>query len=532
MGQSPSVYLDRDHYTSDRFSYMSSPANVSSDSGELAKEVAVNLDYTEEIPDECLAYIFQFLGTGDRKRCSLVCKRWLRVDGQSRYRLSLNAQSEIVGSLPSIFTRFDSVTKLALRCERKSISVNDDALVLISTRCRNLGRLKLRGCREITDCGMARFAENCKNLKKLSCGSCMFGAKALNAVLNNCANLEELSVKRLRGIQEGAEAIEPGAAASSLQSICLKELINAQPFESLVVGSKKLKSLIIIRCLGDWNRVLEMIGKQNGSSNSLMEIHLERLQVSDLGLTAISKCPNIENLHVVKTPDCTNFGIVSVMEHCRLLKKLHIDGWRMNRIGDESLIAVAKHCSNLQELVLIGVNATLEGLRAIAGNCLKLERLALCGSATIGDPELLCIAAKCVSLKKLCVKGCPISDIGIAALAWGCPNLVKIKVKKCIRVSSGIGEWLRERRGSVVVNMDASDIDSGFDASGSDGGAHESGTEFPQVVSQVNGAVASTSNNGRLASLRTKFAFLAGRNLVACPFRRCSNGEDSSSRNL
>ncbi|KAG4153943.1 hypothetical protein ERO13_D03G025400v2, partial [Gossypium hirsutum] len=410
---------------------------------------------------------------------------------------------------------------LALRCSRKSISLTDDALLTISIRCRNLTRLKLR---------------EFKKLRKLSCGSCMFGAKALNAVLDHCANLEELSVKRLRGIHDGAEPIGPGAAASSLKMICLKELVNGQSFAPLVLGSKNLKTVKIIHCLGDWDSVLQLIGNRNrnykenlncdinyGSSDSsrspLMEIHLERLQVSDIGLSAISKCTKIENLHIVKTPECSNYGLVCVAENCKLLRKLHIDGWRTNRIGDEGLIAVAKHCSNLQELVLIGVNATHVSLSAIACNCSKLERLALCGSGTIGDTEIACIATKCMALKKLCIKGCPISDIAIEALGSGCPNLVKIKVRKCRGVSSDAGEWLREQRGSMLINMDACDTDCGFEASVSDIGVHETGEE----VGQVTAVGASTSSNGRLALLRSKLGHFAGRNLVACTLRRWSN---------
>ncbi|GMI86472.1 VIER F-BOX PROTEINE 4, SKP1/ASK1-interacting protein 2 [Hibiscus trionum] len=503
MGQFPSAALHRE--TS--LTFLSSSAFVSAE--EFLGEIAANRDYTAEIPDECLAYIFHLLGPGDRNRCSLVCKRWFRVDGWSRHRLSLNAQSEIVSSLPSLFTRFDSVTKLALRCSRKSISLTDDDLLTISIHCKNLTQLKLRGCREITDEGMSTFAQNSKNLRKLSCGSCMFGAKALNSVLYHCNNLEELSVKRLRGIHDGAELIGPGAAASSLKAICLKELVNGQSFAPLVVGSKNLKTLRIIHCLGDWDSVLQLIGNRNGNenlncdinhgssnSNPLMEIHLERLQVSDIGLFAIAKCTKIESLHIVKTPECSNYGLVCVAENCKLLRKLHIDGWRTNRIGDEGLIAVGKHCPNLQELVLIGVNATLLSLSAIACNCSKLERLALCGSGTIGDTEIACIAAKCMALKKLCIKGCPISDIAIEALGSGCPNLVKIKVRKCRGVSSDAGEWLREQRGSMLINMDSFDIDCGFEASVGDGGVHEIGVEFPQAVGQVTGADASTSSNG------------------------------------
>ncbi|KAK9949025.1 hypothetical protein M0R45_004573 [Rubus argutus] len=123
-----------------------------------------------------------------------------------------------------------------------------------------------------------------------------------------------------------------------------------------------------------------------------------------------------------------------------------------NRIGDEGLIAIATDCPNIQELVLIGVNPTSLSLTAIASNCKRLERLALCGSGTIGDTEFACIAAKCVALKKLCIKGCPISNVGLETLAWGCPNLAKIKVKKCKGVSGRSFVPCTFRRWSVSEN--------------------------------------------------------------------------------
>ncbi|KAK0603391.1 hypothetical protein LWI29_004464 [Acer saccharum] len=496
MGQTTSSMLDQ----RDRFNFLP-PAILSGEIDEFSDdEVVGTRDYTSDLPDDCLAYVFQFLGPGDRTVCSLVCKRWLCVDGGNRQRLSLNANSEILSSLPALFTRFEAVTKLALRCDRKSISLNDDALVLISLRCQKLTRLKLRGCRAITDHGMVTFAQNCKTLKKLSCGSCMFGAKAINSVIDHCSLLEEISIKRLRGVHDGDELIGRGAAAaaaaasSSLKSICLKELVYGQSFESLITGAKKLKTLKIIRCLGDWDKVLGIIG--NEKNTALIEIHLERLQVSDIGLTAISKCPNVENLHIVKAPECSNSGLARVAEKCSLLRKLHIDGWRSNRIGDEALIAVAKHCPNLQELVLIGVNATHLSLTAIACSCPKLERLALCGSGTIGDPEIACISVKCLALKKLCIKG---------------------------GVSSEVAGWLKERRGSLIVNLDAGEP---LDASVVDG------LMLPMIPGQVNAVEAPPNGNGRLGFLRVKLGLFASRNLVPCSLRRWSNGDNSNNDNL
>ncbi|XP_010270897.1 PREDICTED: F-box protein At1g47056-like [Nelumbo nucifera] len=538
MGQSsstagiPSASDRRDtnysHRTKNRSTPVISPMQVELNP-EIPRNVPGTCDYISDLPDECLACIFQSLGSGDRKSCSLVCRRWFRVEGQSRHRLSLKAESDLQSLIPSIFSRFDAVTKLALKCDRRSVSIGDEALVQISLRCRNLTRLKLRACRELTDAGMEAFAKNCKGLKKLSCGSCMFGSKGMNAILDHCSALEELSVKRLRGITDGtaAKPIGPGAAASSLKTICLKELYNGQCFGPLIVCAKNLRTLKLFRCSGDWDKLLEAIANR---VTALVEVHLEKLQVSDLGLAAISNCLDLEILHLVKIPECTNAGLVSIADRCKLLRKLHIDGWKTNRIGDEGLIAIAKRCPNLQELVLIGVNPTSLSLGLLAANCQNLERLALCGSETIGDAEISCIAAKCMALKKLCIKSCPVSDHGMEALANGCPNLVKVKVKKCRAVTSEGAEWLRACRGSLAVNLDTGDVEH-QDASASDGGAQENGAEFPPVVGQVNAADIPSSSHGRSTMFKSRLGIFAGRSFVACTFRRWSNNSSNSRNN-
>lgn len=426
------------------------------------------------------------------------------------------------------------MTKLALKCDRKSKSIGDEGLVLISRHCRNLTRLKLRACRELTDAGLAVFARNCKGLKKLSCGSCTFGAKGMNAVLDNCSSLEELSVKRLHGLTDGepaAEPVRPGVTATSLKTICLKELYNGQCFGPLIIGSKNLRTLKIFRCSGDWDTLLELITSR---VTGMVEIHLERLQVSDTGVTAISNCMYLEILNLVKTPECTNLGLKAVAENCKLLRKIHIDGWKTNRIGDDGLIAVAKHCQNLQELVLIGINPTRLSLELIAANCQNLERLALCGSETVGDVEISCIAAKCITLKKLCIKSCPVSNHGMEALARGCPNLVKVKVKKCRGVTCEGADWLRTSRGSLAVNLDTGENDH-QDASASDSNAHENGLEMPPppVAAQGGGggANAALSGAGRSMSFKARLGLTAGRNLVVCTFRRWSSFTSSSRHN-
>lgn len=491
-----------------------------------ADDAISGTDYTLNLPDECLACIFQFLSSGDRKCSSIVCRRWLRIEGQSRHRLSLNAKSELASVIPRLFSRFDSVTKLALKGDRRSVSIGDDALVLISLKCTNLTRLKLRACRAITDDGMAAFARNCNSLRKFSCGFCSFGAKGMNALLDNCEFLEELSVKRLSGVPDvGAEPIGPGKAAGALKVICLKDLHNGQCFGPLIIGSNNLRSLKLFRCSADWDSLLVVIAHR---ITGLVELHLEKLQVSDLGLSVISNCANLEILHLVKNPECTNAGLMSVAENCKLIRKLHIDGWKTNRISDDGLIAVATHCPNLQELVLIGVNPTRLSLEKLAAHCQNLERLALCGSDTVGDAEISCIAAKCIALKKLCIKSCPVSDHGMEALAGGFPNLVKVKFKKCRGVTSEGADWLRASRGSLAVNLDAVEPEI-HDASASEQEA--SGNGIPQTDSQNRGINIASSSSWRPMS-KARLGLLRGRSLLASTLRRWSSFGGNSRNNL
>ncbi|XXG65833.1 hypothetical protein AAC387_Pa05g3441 [Persea americana] len=212
--------------------------------------------------------------------------------------------------------------------------------LLISLRCRNLTRLKLRSCRQISDAGVAAFAANGKSLKKLSCGSCTFSTTDLNAVLDGCSTLEELSVRRLKGLanDSASQPIGPGNTSASFKSICLKELYNDQCFGPLLVESKNLKTLKLIHCFGDREKLLKAVLDH---VERLTEIHLEKLQVTNRGLSAISNCSDLEILHLVKTTDCTNVGLSSIVERCKFLRNLHIDGWKTNQIGDEGLVAVA-----------------------------------------------------------------------------------------------------------------------------------------------------------------------------------------------
>uniref|UniRef100_A0A0A9CQM3 F-box domain-containing protein n=1 Tax=Arundo donax TaxID=35708 RepID=A0A0A9CQM3_ARUDO len=464
-------------------------------------------DYTQGLPDEILALVFVSLSPADRNACSLACARWKEVDAATRHRLSLDARAGLGLAAPALFARFTAVTKLALRCARGSgaDSLADDgaSAVAAALPSERLARLKLRGLRQLSDAGLSSLAAAAPALRKLSVASCTFGPKAFVAVLQSCPNLEDLSVKRLRGLPDtagAASAITEDIVfppASSLRSVCLKDLYSALCFVPLVASSPNLRSLKILRCSGAWDLPLEVI---TARAPGLVELHLEKLQVGDRGLAALSACRNLEVLFLVKTPECTDMGIIRVAEKCHKLRKLHIDGWRTNRIGDFGLMAVARGCPDLLELVLIGANPTVLSLRMLGEQCRRLERLALCGCETVGDAEIICLAERCAALKKLCIKGCPVSDRGMEALNGGCPSLVKVKLKRCRGVSYECVENLKVTRGeSFSISLDiVLEHDAG---TASENGALETGqAQITELTDQMAGMDLPTNAAGAQSS--------------------------------
>ncbi|KAM7253321.1 hypothetical protein ACFE04_025939 [Oxalis oulophora] len=418
-----------------------------------------NNDFTLCLPDECLALIFDKLNNTQHKNtCSLVCKRWKLVESKTRQRLILITRFEISQSLTSLLTRFTSISILSLKCSRKHVSINDDVFAQLPPFLPCLKKLKLKGCLDITDGGLHAFSlHRPPLLSKLSFASCGFGSKGLISILINCVSLKHLTLKRLRNLDSSNTLLSfKFDCQLKLERLCIKDLHNARLFEQLLcVCDNSLKTLVVSRSSGNWDPVLHT--SFNGRISILSEIRLENMQVGDSGLTAISKsCRELETLYLSRLTDCTDEGLSAIASSCKKLRKLHIDAWTRfgsRSIGDEGVLSIARNSANLQEIVLMGVPLTVESLVLLASNCPALDRMAICNTDSVGDNEMGVIGAKFSALKKLCIKNCPISNSGVEAVVGGCPSLVKLKVKRCRRITKAAG-LVRLLRSSLVVSFD------------------------------------------------------------------------------
>ncbi|XP_021276683.1 F-box protein SKIP2-like [Herrania umbratica] len=436
-------------------------------------------DLSLTLPDECLAWVFGKLGCHDRNNCSLVCKRWRHVDSKARQRLVLVAGSDISPWLPSLFSRFSSISVLSLKCSRKLVSIDDDSLAHIPTLLPSLKKLKLKGCVDITDNGLRAFSMHRPPLlTKLSFASCGVGSRGIVSLLLNCPSLKDLTLKRLRKLdaqntpltlqdQEEEEHQQSYFnnkfnanscySRNKLERLCLKDLHNARLFIPLLCSTAQtLKTLIVCRSSGNWDPVLL---ESLQTPSSIVEIQVENVQMGDPGLLAIStSCPHLQVLYLSRATDCTDDGLSAIANSCRKLRKLHIDAWcrfGSRAIGEAGFLSIAAKCPRLQEVVLMGVPITVSSLNVLASSCPVLERMALCNTDSVGDMEMQFIGAKFTALKKLCVKNCAISDSGVKAVGEGCPNLVKLKVKRCRGVTQATVSKLKIKRRCLMVSVDS-----------------------------------------------------------------------------
>ncbi|CAI5518194.1 unnamed protein product, partial [Closterium sp. Naga37s-1] len=362
------------------------------------------------------------------------------LDAETRPSMSLRATLDAAPDLASLFTRFTGVQKLVLKCERNVLSIDDASLDTIARQCVYLRKLKLKNCRQITDDGMERFARACPELRKFSCGSCGFGLRGLNALLNGCAHLEDLTVKRslhpslpkdrVTQIPHVSDSLSPPANLS-LKRLCLKDQRQSHIWVPLLQATSRLETLILARNAGHWDQVL---GSSLGEklTPELSQIYVERVQITDKGLQCIGKCPKLEALVVVRTPECTDAGMAAVAAGCSGLKRLHVEGWAPGHLGDPGLSCCSYPMPALsppsspspptalsspaslpylclllfrhplppypQELLLVSYACTVSSLQLLASNCPSLERLTLCSGHNMGDPELATLAHSCSNL--------------------------------------------------------------------------------------------------------------------------------------
>lgn len=153
--------------------------------------------------------------------------------------------------------------------------------------------------------------------------------------------------------------------------------------------------------------------------------------VTDVGLATLAAgCRRLETLHIsfdIKDAGVTDVGVAAVARYCPRLSVLKIDS---TAVTDASFLALAKHCVWLTH---VEINSDIDqrlitdvGVVALAHGCPRLCAFTLHGSPSVTDVGLAALAAKCPNLAVVRLPAAGATDAAVISLARKCRRLSTI----------------------------------------------------------------------------------------------------------
>ncbi|WCJ27964.1 F-box/LRR-repeat protein 3 [Euphorbia peplus] len=347
---------------------------------------------------------------------------------------------------------------IAVKC--KEMRSLDLSYLPITEKClssifklQHLEDLILEGCFGINDDCLIDLKHGCKSLKKLDMSSCQnISHVGLSSVISGVGGLEELSLAYCFPVDLAlANSLK---RLSELQSVKLDGcVVTSAGLNALGNWCVSLKELRLSKCMGVTDEGLSCIVTKHRELKKL-DITCCR-KITDVSIANItSSCPNLTSLRMESCTLVSKEAFTLIGQRCEFLEELDLTD---NEIDNEGLKSISR-CFKLCSLKLgICLNISDDGITYIGMNCRKLVELDLYRSAGITDLGILAIASgcpdletinmsyckditdkslislsKCTRLNTIESRGCPlITSLGLASVAVGCKQLSKLDIKKC-----------------------------------------------------------------------------------------------------
>lgn len=313
------------------------------------------IDQTLLLSDEMLLKILSKLPDSQRNSNSLVCKRWLNLQGRLVRKIrildwnfllsgrlihrfpNLNHVDLVPGSL--ILTKSSNILTsnnvLCMNvdsacspnwflCEDNMLPVEviDNGLSALASGCPNLRRVQVIGASEM---GLLSVAEECPTLQELELQSCS------DNVLRGIAACVNLQILKLVGNVDGFY----GSVVSDIGLTILAQ------------GCKRLVKLELCGCEGSFDGI-KAIGK---CCQMLEELTLCDHRMDDGWMAAVSYCENLKTLRLMSCKKIDlNPGLEEYLGSCPALERLHLQKCQLR--DKKSVSALFSVCRNAKEIVI------------------------------------------------------------------------------------------------------------------------------------------------------------------------------------
>ncbi|KAK4285155.1 hypothetical protein QN277_001890 [Acacia crassicarpa] len=390
------------------------------------------MDRTLLLSDELLLKILAKLPDSQRNSNSLVCKRWLNIQGRIVRSLKvLDWNFVLTGRLIHRFPNLNHVDLISgslisprnsgIFLSHRVVSLHIDS-GFSAVWC--IGEENMLPV-EVIDAGMKALACGCPNLRRLR----IIGASEMGLlyVAEECPTLQELELQRcsdnvLRGI----------AAFENLQ--ILKLVGNVDGFYFSVVsdigltilaqGCKRLVKLELSGCEGSFDGI-KAIGK---CCQMLEELTLCDHRMDDGWLAALSYCENLKTLRFLSCKEIdSNPGLEEYLGSCPALERLHLQKCQLR--DKKSMRAIFSVCRATREIILQDCWGLDNNMFSFANICRRVKFLHLEGCSlltTEGLESVIQVYSELQSLKVVSCKNIKESEIS-PALATLFTKLVELR---------------------------------------------------------------------------------------------------------
>ncbi|KAH9331728.1 hypothetical protein KI387_003836 [Taxus chinensis] len=400
-------------------------SNIEED-GEEEEKQGGKMDFTLLLSDEILVRILTKLLPQDDPSCplSLVCHRWLRLQGLLRHSIKLHDWDFLAHG--RMISRFPNLTDFDLT--RACIPAPESTGILLTHASLTI---PLSGSEDSFD----RWEE-----RLLAPSSYDRGLKVL---AQGCPGLQKLSViDVMKGLSLGDSNTEPRDSQAGLARIA-NGCTMLQEMELYQCTDESLRAISACKNL----QILRLVGSADG--------FFHRFVISDIGLTILARgCSRLVKLELTGCQGSYD-GIAAIGQCCFMLEELTL----CNHDFDEGWIAGLSFCSNLKTLRLLSCRKidSNPGPVEHLGYCPALERLQVqrCnmrdrqGSAALIlvcgavrelelqdcwglEDDIFSLVVNCRRVKSLSLEGCSLLTTGgleAGVLAWN--DLQRLRVVSC-----------------------------------------------------------------------------------------------------
>ena len=339
------------------------------------------------------------------------------------------------------FPSHDEVMSRVLEMDFSAcIDISDHVLNKLTNRSAVLTDIRV-GSRTfrsfVTDAALADIANNCRRLAILNIENNHYiTGKGVSVICESCISLRSVRLFNCSLVDDVA-LLSLALSSTRLQDLRISENLLMTPvgLSAVVSNCLDLETLHIIRCrtslpaLASGKRLESLYRFQyTGSTWCVVDPNIDNF---------LAHCPNLEYLALYGVHFTTETSLAPVNWSPQNLREVVLS--TCNGLNCATLLSIAPLLSQVHSLTLHGEQINDAVVECVAQHCPELVKLDLAWCHRLTDAVLHALSAGCARLEKLVVKGCRLlTSSAVCVLIKQKVALQCVDLQYCSLVSGGL----------------------------------------------------------------------------------------------